>query len=488
MNPSRATNCPAAARSAIMERRSALPRRVHSTTLPFKFRPLAWELERDKRAEADNLLGSIRIPANDGSLHKLTPPRGPSRAPHYPPTSGAPPPRRNSAKRRKLAATISESPLIAADILSLSNPDFAVAVQQVYRAGRSDATDSKYVTALQGLSGYFPVMAMYTPGGKAPWPATPVSIVFWLVYITNDVLVDTAVGYLSALKRAHERTATPYLPSAHGKALVQRCIDGLYEKKGKSAPKKQQQVNPLALRMFVELIKTTSHKWRLFKFAAAILSYRGRRGGECLWVSTKQMKKWLLAKNWRRRPLDAAIQGYDMHIFAAKNYRVEELVVLYPDLPGDTTDPHTLFLDYKTKSPVKIRDDGFLLIKEDGKPLDSVTFYKWVEEAFMLVGLKATGKIGSSSFRGGVATSGARLMLGTERIQQIGDWLSPDSIPHYANLGEEDVVESVALLAEASKQSLQQIQRGQLGRLAKADLAAMVDPKSSSRTTHKRNR
>jgi hypothetical protein len=105
------------------------------------------------------------------------------------------------------------------------------------------------------------------------------------------------------------------------------------------------------------------------------------------------------------------------------------------------------------------------------------------------VGLKTTGKLDRRrSFRGGVATSGARLMLSTERIQQIGDWLSPDSIPHYANLGEEDVVESVALLAEASKLSLQQIQRGQLGRLAKADLAAMTDPKSNSRTTHKRNR
>jgi hypothetical protein len=106
------------------------------------------------------------------------------------------------------------------------------------------------------------------------------------------------------------------------------------------------------------------------------------------------------------------------------------------------------------------------------------------------VGLKTTGKLDRRrSFRGGVATSGARLiLLSTERIQQIGDWLSPDSIPHYANLGEEDVVESVALLAEASKLSLQQIQREQLGRLAKADLAAMTDPKSNSRTTHKRNR
>jgi hypothetical protein len=65
------------------------------------------------------------------------------------------------------------------------------------------------------------------------------------------------------------------------------------------------------------LIKNTSHKWRLFKFAAAILSYRGRRGGECLWVSTKHSNE----KVPPRQELEAQAsrcsnraQGYDMHI------------------------------------------------------------------------------------------------------------------------------------------------------------------------------
>jgi hypothetical protein len=62
-----------------------------------------------------------------------------------------------------------------------------------------------------------------------------------------------------------------------------------------------------------------------------------------------------------------------------KNYRVEELVVLYPDLPGDSNrPPHPVpRLQVKiARYSVKIREDGFLLTKEDGKPLDSATFYK----------------------------------------------------------------------------------------------------------------
>jgi hypothetical protein len=94
------------------------------------------------------------------------------------------------------------------------------------------------------------------------------------------------------------------------------------------------------------------------------------------------MKKCLLAKNWRRRPLDAAIGPKATTCTSGvcgKNYRVEELVVLYPDLPGDSNrPPHPVpRLQVKiARYSVKIREDGFLLTKEDGKPLDSATFYK----------------------------------------------------------------------------------------------------------------
>jgi hypothetical protein len=152
------------------------------------------------------------------------------------------------------------------------------------------------------------------------------------------------------------------------------------------------------------------------------------------------------------------------------------------------TDIATLLRDYEENSTsVASRNPSdFLLfnnfVQEGGKALNAKTFYKWTKEAFNLVGLKVTAKIGASSYRAGAATEAARIGFNTARIQQLGDWLSEDSIKHYATLNDHDIRTSVQRLASASIESLKHIEAAGLDTASGAYTAASLVPALTSPT------
>jgi hypothetical protein len=325
-------------------------------------------------------------------------------------------------------------------------------------------------------------MRAYAPGGDPAWPARAVDLAFWLVYIADHVKVETAQQYLGAVKMQHFNEGLQWPDKPFELALINRVIDGLYDKHGKSIMTPKQQVNPLALRMFCKYIDSRSHKWRLFKLVAAIMCYRGRRGGECLVVCQTKSAKHLLRRNFARNEED---NGFRLKLYDVKNYKYRlDYDVLYPDLPGDVTNIATLLRDYEDNftSAASRNPSDFLFVLKSGKALNAKTFYKWTKEAFDLVGLKVTAKIGASSYRAGAATEAARIGFNTARIQQLGDWLSEDSIKHYATLNDHDIRTSVQRLAGASLESLNHIEAAGLNTASGAYKAASLVPALTSPT------
>jgi hypothetical protein len=191
----------------------------------------------------------------------------------------------------------------------------------------------------------------------------------------------------------------------------------------------------------------------LFKFACHLLVFRARRGGECLVVRDDAPLKHVRGTSFER------VQdpdGFNLHMKDVKNHKGEQdYKAFYPILADDPDNLLKLFDDYRTRSPVALTADGFLLINSDGSPLDASTMYAWTKEAFALIGLDIGDKtIGASSFRAGAATESARLGFAIPQLMQVGDWKSEASLRHYIQPAPVNVVESVARLAEASTASL----------------------------------
>jgi hypothetical protein len=104
----------------------------------------------------------------------------------------------------------------------------------MFARGRTKATSSRYATATDGLHGYRTIMSAYAPGGDPAWPARAVDLAFWLVYIADHVKVETAQQYLGAVKMQHFNQGLPWPEKPFELALINRVIDGLYDKHGKS--------------------------------------------------------------------------------------------------------------------------------------------------------------------------------------------------------------------------------------------------------------
>jgi hypothetical protein len=371
------------------------------------------------------------------------------------------------------------SKIITSSALFAANPAFGRAVACQHLKARARSTHSKRITAMSGVSGYLTIMAAYTPGGKAAYPADAAAIAFWLSYICGDgVTVDTAEAYLAAVRAAHLEDSLEWLPREFERKFVKDHMTALRNIHGAPKPRERQLVNPLALHLFCARLPSSSHKWRLFKLAAHIMSYRGRRGGECFTVSTEFPKKHLRAKNLIEQNVPP---GHRLFLDDTKNHKGEDYSVFYPRL-GDSTDLAPLLADYRGMSPVPLRDDDFLLLKEDGKPLDAATFYRWTAEAFNLVGLtlQPNAKIGASSFRAGVATEAARIDFKTERIQQLGDWKAKESIDAYVSLNDFDVVDSVTRLANEARLNAAAITELGLRTQKGAAMAARLIPARAS--------
>lgn len=370
------------------------------------------------------------------------------------------------------------------------NPEFGEAVLADHAAARSDGTYGRRETAVTGISGYRTIMDAYSPDGAA-WPAGPVDLCFWLSYICRkpNMQVETAASYVSAVKKAHLTSdpPLPWLPNEYERDLVADHLDAMYHLHGRAPVKEKQQVNPLAVRMFCKHLPST-HKWRLFKFVAHIMSYRGRRGGECLTTSLNFPNKHVLASHLTTQEQPP---GHRLALFDVKNYKDQtDYSAFYPALPGDITDLQVLMADYISNSPIKILPESFLFMQDDGTPLDAPTFYRWTTEAFGIVGLRLRPglKIGASSYRAGVATESARIGFNTSRIQQIGDWKAAASVDFYAQLNDFDVADSVQQLATASATSLRRIEAIGIESAEGAAAAARLVPAFAAVRSHRRRR
>jgi hypothetical protein len=149
-------------------------------------------------------------------------------------------------------------------------------------------------SALIGPSGWVTFANLH---GLLPLPASMHGIILWLVAISQPrgaVVASTARSYLSYVASDHGERQHPWLDHYQRK-IVSQLLTGKERLQGVTPQSDCVIITPATVVAFCST-PAIAHKDRVFQACSAVLSERGRRGGE-IWPSNQKAKRLLRWKH-----------------------------------------------------------------------------------------------------------------------------------------------------------------------------------------------
>jgi hypothetical protein len=220
--------------------------------------------------------------------------------------------------------------------LNSQAPNVGSMVQLIYKQSFVKETHSKYHTAVFGINGYATTLKRLAPSFN-PFPATEVSIAFWMVWAALYIAVGTLQGYVSGVKSYHTDHDLPWRATT---SLTKRIYRGLARTYGIAVRKLKESVTPETLSALVDLLDFNLHDDRVYFTACCFGTFMCLRGGEFLWDYNKRRPKLLT--------VDKVIFNDDkssahLHLSDTKTlWMVKNFTTLIPALqPGDPRCPLT---------------------------------------------------------------------------------------------------------------------------------------------------